>query len=147
MGTQSMGILPIAHFCLILYLQIIERLFFIIAESYDHYQTLITAGSAYRHMIQHKKELNCHTSCVLWILCDTHGVDASGKLVCSIEVRLGGGAGGLMVPGNAPDGLALRVESVGLWHRRMGHINGKSLDVLRKEPTNGVDYTGEREGL
>ena len=74
---------------------------------------------------------------------ESHGVDASGKLVCSIEVRLGGGAGGLMVPGNAPDGLALRVESAGLWHRRMGHINGKSLDVLRKEPTNGVDYTGD----
>ena len=63
---------------------------------------------------------------------ESHGVDASGKLVCSIEVRLGGGAGGLMVPGNAPDGLALRVESAGLWHRRMGQINGKSLDVLRK---------------
>ena len=24
----------------------------------------------------------------------------------------------------------------------MGHINGKSLDVWRKEPGNGVDYTG-----
>ena len=24
----------------------------------------------------------------------------------------------------------------------MGHINGKSLDVLGKEPGNGVDYTG-----
>ena len=35
------------------------------------------------------------------------------------------------------------MESAGLWHRRMGHINGKRLDVLRKEPTNGVDYTGD----
>ena len=51
---------------------------------------------------------------------ESYGVDASGKLVCSIEVQLGGSAGGLMVPGNAPDGLALRVESAGLWHRRMG---------------------------
>ena len=48
-----------------------------------------------------------------------------------------------MVPGNASDGFALRVKSAGLWHRRMGHINGKSLDVLRKEPTNVVDYTGD----
>ena len=72
-----------------------------------------------------------------------HGEDASGKLVCSIEVRLGDGAGGLMVPGNAPDGLALRVKSAGLWHRRMGHINGKVLDVLGEEPTNGVDCTGD----
>ena len=48
-----------------------------------------------------------------------------------------------MVPGNAPDGLALGVESAGLWHRRMGHINGKRLDILRKELTNGVDYTGD----
>ena len=41
-----------------------------------------------------------------------------------------------------PDGLALKTESANLWHRRMGHINGKSLDVLRKGTGNGVDYTG-----
>lgn len=74
----------------------------------------------------------------------TCGVDdATGKLICSIEVKLGGGAGKLMVLGRAPDGLALKTESAELWHRRMGHINGKSLDVLRKEPGNGVDYTGD----
>ena len=36
----------------------------------------------------------------------------------------------------------MKAKSANLWHRRMGHINGKSLDVLRKEPGNGVDYTG-----
>ena len=74
---------------------------------------------------------------------ESHEVDASGKLVCSIRVRPWGDAGGLMVPGISPDGLALMMESTGLWQRRMGHINGKSLKVLRNEPTNGVDKTGD----
>ena len=57
----------------------------------------------------------------------TCGVDdVTGKLMCSIEVKLGGGAGGQMVRGRAPDGLALKSESAELWHRRMGHINHKS---------------------
>ena len=74
----------------------------------------------------------------------TCGVDdATGKLMCSIEVKLGGGAGGQMVLGRAPDGLALKSESAELWHRRVGHINHKSLDVLRKEPASGVEYTGD----
>ncbi|CAB1109543.1 unnamed protein product [Ectocarpus sp. CCAP 1310/34] len=38
---------------------------------------------------------------------------------------------------------SIKVESADLWHRRMGHINGKNLDVLRKEQVNGVDYTGD----
>ena len=74
----------------------------------------------------------------------TPGVnDATGKLMCSIEVKLGGGAGDQMVLGRAPDGFALKSESAELWHRRMGHIGHKSLDVLRKEPASGVDYTGD----
>eukprot|EP00903_Cladosiphon_okamuranus_P015234 g14080.t1 len=74
----------------------------------------------------------------------THGVnDVTGKLMCSIKVRLRVNAGGQVVHGNAPDGLALKAESADLWHRRMGHINRTSLDVLRKEPDNGVDYTGD----
>ena len=74
----------------------------------------------------------------------TCGVDdATGTLMCSIEVKLRGGAGGQMIPGRAPDGLTLKSESAELWHRRMGHINHKSLDVLRKEPASGVDYTGD----
>ena len=60
-----------------------------------------------------------------------------------IEVKLGGGAGGQMVLGRAPNVFALKSESAELWHRRMGHINHKSLDVLRKEPASGVDYTGD----
>ena len=40
-------------------------------------------------------------------------------------------------------GVTLRTESVELWHRRMGHINTRSMDILRKEKGNGVEYTGD----
>ena len=63
--------------------------------------------------------------------------------MCSIEVNLDGGGGGQIVHGRAPDGLVLTSVSAELWHRRMGHINHKSLNVLRKEPASGVDYTGD----
>ena len=56
-----------------------------------------------------------------------------GKLLCSIKVELGGG----------PGGLAMRAESANLWHRCMGHINRKSMDVLRRMPGSGVDYNGD----
>ena len=42
MGTQW-ALLPIAHICLVSSLQFLERLFFIITESYEHYEMLITA--------------------------------------------------------------------------------------------------------
>lgn len=68
-----------------------------------------------------------------------HGVDKTDKLLCCVQIKLQGGAGGVIE--NGSDGLALKVESADLWHRRMGDINSKSLDILRKEPSNGVDYT------
>ena len=71
------------------------------------------------------------------------GVDDTGKITCSITVKLGAEDGGRQTLGEAPDGLALRVETGSLWQRRMGHINSKSLDVLRKEAANGIDYTGD----
>ena len=40
-------------------------------------------------------------------------------------------------------GVALRTESAALWHRRVGHINTRSMDILRKEKRNGVEYTGD----
>ena len=46
--------------------------------------------------------------------------------MCSIEVKLGGGAGGQMVLGRAPDGFALKSESAELWHRRMGYITKRA---------------------
>ena len=74
----------------------------------------------------------------------TCGVDdATGKLMCSFEVKLGCGAGGQTVLGPAPDGLTFKSESAELWHRCMGYINHKSLHVLMKEPASGVDYTGD----
>ena len=45
--------------------------------------------------------------------------------------------------GGGPGGLAIRAESAYLWHRRMGHINRKSMDVLRRMPGSGVDYNGD----
>ena len=78
------------------------------------------------------------------ILMQTCAVDnANGKLMCSIEEKLGSGAGGQMVLGRAPDGLALKSESAELWHRCMVYINYKSVDILRKETARGVDYTGD----
>ena len=72
----------------------------------------------------------------------TCGVDdTTGKPMCSIKVKLGSCAGGQMVLGQAPDGLALKSESAELWHRRMRLINHKSLEVRKKEPASGVDYT------
>ena len=40
-------------------------------------------------------------------------------------------------------GAALRAESADLWHRRIGHINSKSMAVLRGVPDNGVEYGGD----
>ena len=59
--------------------------------------------------------------------------EKAGKLLCSIEMKLGGGRGG----------LAIRAESANLWHRRMGHINRKSMDVPRRMLGSGVDYNGD----
>ena len=44
--------------------------------------------------------------------------DTTGKVMYSIKVKLGSGAGDQMVLGDNPDGLA---ESANLWHRRKGH--------------------------
>ena len=71
------------------------------------------------------------------------GVDDTGKITCSIDVKLGAGDGGRQILGGAPDRRALRVETASLWHRRMGYINSKSMDVLRKEAANGIEYTGD----
>ena len=68
---------------------------------------------------------------------------ATGKLMYTIRLKLGGGTGGQQVPGCAPAGLALRTETADLWHRRMGHLNRKSMDVLRRQLENGVDYAGD----
>ena len=57
--------------------------------------------------------------------------EKTGKLLRSIKELEGG-----------PGGLAMRAESANLWHRRMGHINRKSMDVLRRIPGVGVDYNG-----
>ena len=45
--------------------------------------------------------------------------------------------------GVSATGVAFRAESANLWHRRVRHINGTYLNVLRRVPGNGVDFTGE----
>ena len=45
--------------------------------------------------------------------------------------------------GDSAAGVALRAESANLWHHRVGHINGRYLDVLRRSPGNDVEFTGE----
>ena len=40
---------------------------------------------------------------------------------------------------------AMRAESADLWHRQLGHINSRSLDVVRKVEGNGIDYTDNVE--
>ena len=59
--------------------------------------------------------------------------ERTGKLLCSIKVELGGVTGG----------FALRAESADLWHRSMGHINHRSMDVRRKLPGNIIEYAGD----
>ena len=45
--------------------------------------------------------------------------------------------------GGGPGGFAMRAESADRWHQRMGHINRKSMDVLRRMTGSGVDYNGD----
>ena len=61
----------------------------------------------------------------------------TGKLLCFVKVELGGVTGG----------FALRAESADLWHRRMGHINRRRMGVMRKQPGNGIEYTGDNTGM
>ena len=46
-----------------------------------------------------------------------------------------------LTDGDSAAGVALRAESANLWHRRVGHINGRYLDGLRRVPGNGVEVT------
>lgn len=66
--------------------------------------------------------------------------ETTGQVMFSIDVKLRDGVGDRLELGHDAEGLALKVESADLWHLRMGHINRKSLDALRKLPGNGVEY-------
>ena len=58
----------------------------------------------------------------------------NNTILCSISLEL-----------DNPTTTAMRAESADLWHRRSGHINSRSLDVLRKVEGNGIGYTGNVE--
>ena len=61
------------------------------------------------------------------------------KLLCTFSFELCDGSGG------GSSALALRAVSAELWHRRMGHVNRRSLYVLRKQLGNGVEYNGDMD--
>ena len=71
------------------------------------------------------------------------GVDEFNNITCCITVKFSAGDSGRQTFLEAPDGLALRVETACFWHGRMWNTNSLCLDVLRKEAANGIDYTGD----
>ena len=74
------------------------------------------------------------------------GVDpTTGKRMCLIDVKLGHRVDNSLDLGVSTGGVVMQAATVDLWHRRMGHINRRSMDVLRKVPGNGVQYTGGME--
>ena len=43
-----------------------------------------------------------------------------------------------------PQGIVMAaLPTADIWHRRLGHMNPRSMDLLRKENDNGVDYAGD----
>ena len=55
----------------------------------------------------------------------------SDTILCSVSLEL-----------DNSTNTAMRAESADLWHRQLGHINSRSLDVLRKVEGNRIDYSG-----
>ncbi|MEP5174639.1 GAG-pre-integrase domain-containing protein, partial [Marinobacter alexandrii] len=69
----------------------------------------------------------------------TLGVDkTTGIIMCSIDVAVENRAGITVTP----IGAAFKVASARLWHRRMGHANRNTMEVLWKIPHSGVEYNG-----
>ena len=66
-----------------------------------------------------------------------------GKRLCSIGVELGQRFDNCLDLGVTTGSVVMQAASGDLWHRRMGHINGRNMDALRKVPGNGVEYTEE----
>ena len=63
---------------------------------------------------------------------DELGIDEqTGYLLCSITLKL-----------SDSSGVAMRAVSADIGHRRGGHLNSKSLDILRRASGNGVDCDG-----
>lgn len=50
-------------------------------------------------------------------------------VLCSVSLQLAN-----------PPNVVISAQSADLSHRRLGHINNNSLDVLKKVDSNGVDY-------
>ena len=75
------------------------------------------------------------------------GVDpATGKTLCSVDVELlDTELTTLLTLASPTGGVVMQAASVDLCHRRMRHINRKTMDVLRKVPANGIEYTEEME--
>ncbi len=64
--------------------------------------------------------------------------------LCSFQVGLGATHG---TPGTLDSAMSLTAQvSADTWHRRLGHMNPRSMDVLRRKDGNGIDYTGTISG-
>ena len=60
--------------------------------------------------------------------------------LCSLKM-------GLDASDSGPGAIALTAQvSADKWHRRLGHMNPSSMELLRKTRNNGVDYTGTVSG-
>ena len=44
---------------------------------------------------------------------------------------------------DGPNAVCSVAVAADIWHRRLGHANPRSMDILRRESGNGVDYLGE----
>ena len=61
------------------------------------------------------------------------GVESTaGKRLRSINVGLGHGVNNLLDLGVTTGSVAMQAATADMWHRQMGHINRRSMDVLRK---------------
>ena len=63
----------------------------------------------------------------------------------SLKVRLEASDSGAKISSTTAIALTAQV-SADIWHRRLGHINTRSMELLRKTKNNGVDYTGTLSG-
>ena len=64
--------------------------------------------------------------------------------LCSTDLRLGASRNAKKA---TSDGMVMAVQANdGVWHHRIGHMNRRSIELLRKIDNNGVEYSGAISG-
>ena len=72
------------------------------------------------------------------------GVESTAdKRLRSIDVGLGNGFNNPLALGVTTGSAAMQAATDDMWHRHMGHINRRSMDIRRKVMGNGVEYRGK----